>query len=153
MPDDEDSAPKRPMGLDPQNTLIERDETRNVQNHVGIQIMELNPVRKEKAVKKRVRRKQKSSEEEGEKDYPEAWGRPGDNLRTGGEGFRWVILQNANLLGAWQLSISDLRLDAIADDGAIGVRGLGPLSGGASRGRASFAHGGGVQQELCRNGS
>jgi hypothetical protein len=100
MPDDKDSAPKRPMGLDPQNTLTVRDETRNVQNCVGIQIMELNPVCKEKTTKKRVRRKRKSPEEEGKKDYPEAWGRPGDNLRTNGEGFRWVILQNANLLGA-----------------------------------------------------
>jgi hypothetical protein len=88
------------MGLDPQETLIERDETRNVQNRVGIQIMEPNPVRKEKAMKKRVRRKRKSPEEEGEKDYPEAWGRPGDDLRAGGEGFRRVILQNVNLLGA-----------------------------------------------------
>jgi hypothetical protein len=30
MPDDEDSVPKRPMGLDPQKTLTERDEARNV---------------------------------------------------------------------------------------------------------------------------
>jgi hypothetical protein len=86
------------MGLDPQKTLTEHDETHNVQNHVGIQIMELNPVRKEKAAKKRVRRKRKYPEEEGEKDYPEAWGRPGDDLRTGGEGFHQVILQNANFL-------------------------------------------------------
>jgi hypothetical protein len=62
--------------------------------------MELNPVRNEKAAKKGVRRKRKSPEEEGEKDYPEAWRRPRKDLRTGGEGFRWVILQNANLLGA-----------------------------------------------------
>jgi hypothetical protein len=62
--------------------------------------MELNPVRKEKAAKKRMRRKRKSPEEEGEKDYPEAWGRLGDDLWTGGEGFRRIILQNANFLGA-----------------------------------------------------
>jgi hypothetical protein len=77
MPDDEDSGPKRPMGLDPQETLTERDETRNVQNRVGIQIMELNPVCKEKAMKKRVRRKRKSLKEEGEKDYLEAGGAGG----------------------------------------------------------------------------
>jgi hypothetical protein len=32
------------MGFYPQETLTKRDETRNVQNCVGIQIMELNPV-------------------------------------------------------------------------------------------------------------
>jgi hypothetical protein len=88
------------MGFDPQKTLTEHDETCNVQNHVGIQIMELNLVCKEKAAKERVRRKQKSPEEEGEKDYPKAWGWPGDDLWTSGEGFYRVILQNANLLGA-----------------------------------------------------
>jgi hypothetical protein len=53
-PDDEDSAPKRPVGFDPQEAFTKRDETRNVQNCVGIQIMELNPVCKEKAVEERV---------------------------------------------------------------------------------------------------
>jgi hypothetical protein len=32
------------MGLDPQETFTERDETRNVQNSVGIQIVKLNPI-------------------------------------------------------------------------------------------------------------
>jgi hypothetical protein len=44
VPDDKDSTPKGPMGFYPQETLTKRDETCNVQNHVGIQIMELNPV-------------------------------------------------------------------------------------------------------------
>jgi hypothetical protein len=43
-PDGKDSTPKCPMGFYPQETLTKRDETRNVQNCVGIQIMELNPV-------------------------------------------------------------------------------------------------------------
>jgi hypothetical protein len=47
-PDDEDSAPQRPVGLNPQEAFTERDEARNVQNCVGIQIMELNPVSKKK---------------------------------------------------------------------------------------------------------
>jgi hypothetical protein len=87
------------MGLDPQKALIERDETRNMQNHIGIPIMELNPIRKEKVAKKRVRGKRKSSEDEGKKDYPEAWGRPGDDLWIGDEGLRRIILENADLLG------------------------------------------------------
>jgi hypothetical protein len=47
-------------------------------------------------------------------------------------------------------------LNPITNDRGVGVHGLGPLSGGASggagRGRASFAHGGGAQQKLYRNG-
>jgi hypothetical protein len=78
--DDEDSAPKRPMGFDPQKALTERDETRNVQNHFRIQITDLNPIREENTAKKRVRGKEKPSEDEGKKDYLEAWGRPGDDL-------------------------------------------------------------------------
>jgi hypothetical protein len=43
-PDNKDPAPKRPMGFDPQKALTKCEETRNVQNCVGIQVMELNPV-------------------------------------------------------------------------------------------------------------
>jgi hypothetical protein len=57
VPDGKNLAPKRPMGFDPQETFTERDKTRNVQNRVGIQIIELNPVRKKKSTKKRVRGK------------------------------------------------------------------------------------------------
>jgi hypothetical protein len=42
-PDDENPTPECPMGLDPQETLAECDEARDVQNGVGIQIMKLNP--------------------------------------------------------------------------------------------------------------
>jgi hypothetical protein len=45
------------MGLDPQKALTEHDKTRNVQNRVGIQIMKLNPICKEKAIKKKMWRK------------------------------------------------------------------------------------------------
>jgi hypothetical protein len=58
------------MGFDPQKALAERDETRNMQNRIGIQIMELNPIRKEKAAKKRVRRNQESSKDEGKGRLP-----------------------------------------------------------------------------------
>jgi hypothetical protein len=53
-PDDEDSAPKHPMGFDPQKAFTKRDETRNVQNCVGIQIMELNPVCEQKSAEERM---------------------------------------------------------------------------------------------------
>jgi hypothetical protein len=56
-PDDEDSAPERPVGFDPQETFTKRDEARNVQNCVGIQIVELNPIHKEKAAEERMRGK------------------------------------------------------------------------------------------------
>jgi hypothetical protein len=56
-PDDEDSAPKCPMGLDPQEALAKRNEARKMQNRIGIQVIELNPVSIEKAAKERVRGK------------------------------------------------------------------------------------------------
>jgi hypothetical protein len=56
-PDDENSAPKCPMGLDPQEALAERNEARKMQNCIGIQVMELNPVSIEKAAKERIRGK------------------------------------------------------------------------------------------------
>jgi hypothetical protein len=72
VPNGKNSAPKCPVGFNPQKALAERDETRNMYNRIGIQIMELNPIRKEKAAKKRVRRKRESLEDEGKEDYPEA---------------------------------------------------------------------------------
>jgi hypothetical protein len=45
------------MGFDPQKALAKHDETRDMQNRIGIQIMELNPIREEEATKKRVRGK------------------------------------------------------------------------------------------------
>jgi hypothetical protein len=56
-PDDEDSAPERPVGFDPQETLTERDETREMENCVGIQVMKLNPVDIKKATEERMRGK------------------------------------------------------------------------------------------------
>jgi hypothetical protein len=44
------------MGFDPQEEFTQRDETRYVKNRVGIQIMELNPIGKEKAMQEFVRR-------------------------------------------------------------------------------------------------
>jgi hypothetical protein len=57
------------------------------------------PIRKEKAAKKGVRRKQESSEDEGKEDYLEAWRWPGDDLWTGDKGLCQIILENADLLG------------------------------------------------------
>jgi hypothetical protein len=56
-PDDKNSVPERPVGLDPQETFTKRDETRNVQNSVGI--VKLNPVCEKKTMKERVRWKRK----------------------------------------------------------------------------------------------
>jgi hypothetical protein len=118
--------------------------------------MKLNPIREEKTTKKRVWGKRQSWEHEGKKNYPKAWRRPGDDLWTGDERLRWIIFENADLLGVRQLLVPNLGLDPVANDGGVGVRGLGPLSGGAgggaSRGRASLAHSGGAQQELYGNG-
>jgi hypothetical protein len=57
VPDGENLAPERPVGFDPQEAFTKRDETHNVQNRIGIQIMELNPIREEKSAKERMRGK------------------------------------------------------------------------------------------------
>jgi hypothetical protein len=154
----ENPVPKRPMRLDPQKTLIERDKTRKVQNRIAIQIMKLNPICEEKATKKRVWGKRQSSEHEGKKNYPKAWRRPRDDFWTGDKRLRRIVLENADLLGVRELLVPNLGLDLVADDGGVGVHGLGPLSGGAGGGagcsRASLAqqelYGNGDERERCR---
>jgi hypothetical protein len=56
-PDDENSKPERPIGLDPQETFRKHDETSNAQNRnsVGIQIMKLNPISEKETSKERMR--------------------------------------------------------------------------------------------------
>jgi hypothetical protein len=99
-PDDENHAPERPMGLDPQKTLAECDEARDVQNGVGIQIVELSPISKKKTSKERMQGKREPPEEECKEKYSESRRWPGYDLRTGGENFHRIVLQKANLLGA-----------------------------------------------------
>jgi hypothetical protein len=43
-PDDKDSAPQRPVGLNPQEALTKHDKACDMKNGVGIQVMELNPI-------------------------------------------------------------------------------------------------------------
>jgi hypothetical protein len=92
-PDDKNPTPKCPTGLDPQETLAECDETRDVQNGVGIQIMKLNLVSKKETSKERMRGKREPSEEECEENYPESRRWPGYDFRAGGENFRRIVLQ------------------------------------------------------------
>jgi hypothetical protein len=70
-----------------------------VQNHVGIQIVELNPIREEKPAKEGMRGKRESPQQESHKNYPESRRRPGNNLGTGGERFRRGVLEKTHLLG------------------------------------------------------
>jgi hypothetical protein len=73
------------VGFDPQETFAERDETRNVKDGIGIQIMELNPVGKKKTAEERMRGKRQTPQQEGDENYPESRRRPGNDLRAGGE--------------------------------------------------------------------
>jgi hypothetical protein len=87
------------VGFDPQETLTERDKARNVKNRVGIQVVELNPISKEKTTEKRMRGKGQTPQQKGDEYYPEAVGWPGNDLRAGGERFRRRVLQQTHLLG------------------------------------------------------
>jgi hypothetical protein len=70
-----------------------------VQNRVGIQIVELNPIREEKPAKKGMWGKRESLQQESHKNYPESRRRPGNNLGTGGERFYRGVLEKTHLLG------------------------------------------------------
>jgi hypothetical protein len=65
------------MGFIPQNTFTQHDEARYVQNSIGIQIMELNSICEKESAEEFVRRKGKTTEDKGEKEYPESRGWPG----------------------------------------------------------------------------
>jgi hypothetical protein len=126
-----------------------------MENGVGIQVMELNPIRKKKAAKERMKGKRESPEEECKENYPEACRWPGNDFWTSDENFRRIVLQETDLLGACQLLVSELGLDPVPNGGWFSVGGLGLLSGaggGASCGQASLAHDGGAQQELRGRG-
>jgi hypothetical protein len=45
----ENPLPKRPMGIDPQEALAQRDEAHNLQYCVGGQVMQLYPICEKKA--------------------------------------------------------------------------------------------------------
>jgi hypothetical protein len=98
--DVKNSMPERPMGLNPQETFTKDDETRNVQNSVGIQIMKLNPISEKETLKERIRGEREPPKEEGKKKYPESRGWLGNVFRTGGESFCRIVLQDADLLSA-----------------------------------------------------
>jgi hypothetical protein len=151
-PDVEDSTLECPVGLDSKEALIERDETRNVENSVGIQIMELNPVSKEETPEERMRRKRKPSKEKSEKNYPKSHRWTGYDFWASGENLRRIILQEADLLGVRQLLVTDLGLDPVPNDGLVRISSLGFFRGGTGRGRVPLAHGSSAQQEFCRNG-
>jgi hypothetical protein len=127
------STPKCPVGFDPQEAFTERDETRNVENSVGIQIVKLNPVGKEKTSKERMRGKQKSPKKKCKKDYPEARGWTGKDFRADGKSLRRIVLQDADLLGALQVLLLDVGLDPVPNGGRVDIHGFCLLRGGASR--------------------
>jgi hypothetical protein len=115
-----------------------------VQNSIGIQIVKLNPIGKEKPAEEGMRGKGKPPEEKCKEQYPEACGCTGDDFRASGESFRRIIIQEANFLGALQFLLQELGLDPVADGRCIGICGLGFLcssaDGGTGGGQTPLAH-------------
>jgi hypothetical protein len=96
--------------------------------------VKLNPIGKEKPAKERMRGKRKPPKEKSKEKYTEARRWPGNDLRSGDENFRRIILQDADLLSALQFLFQEFGLDPVAHGGRVGIRGLGFLYGGASGG-------------------
>src|ERR1044071_1920082 len=61
--------PKSPMGANPQEGLARSDETRNVQNPMGSQVMQREPIGIQQAPNERVQRKSKPTVEESLEAY------------------------------------------------------------------------------------
>jgi hypothetical protein len=93
--------------------------------------VKFNPIGEKKTTKERMRGKRKPPEEKCEEEYPKARGWSGNDFRAGGESFRWIILQEADLLGALLFLLQELGLDPVADGGRVGVRGFHLFCGGA----------------------
>src|SRR3954467_3079767 len=64
------APPKSPMGVNPQEGFTKSDEARNVQNPVGSQVMQLEPIGIQQAMNERMPRKSKPAVEESLKAYP-----------------------------------------------------------------------------------
>src|SRR3954470_3429058 len=64
------APPKSPVRVNPKKGLTKSDETRNVQDPVGSQVMQLEPIGIQKATNERMQRKGKSAMEESLKAYP-----------------------------------------------------------------------------------
>src|ERR1041385_3533899 len=61
---------KSAMEVNPQEGLTKSDETRNVQNPVGSQVMQLEPIGIQQAANERMQRKSKPAVEESLEAYP-----------------------------------------------------------------------------------
>jgi hypothetical protein len=133
------------VGFDPQEAFTERDKARNVKDRIGIQVMELNPVSKEKTAEERMQGKRQTPQQEGNEDYPESRRRPGNDLRASGKQLRRHVLQESHLLSLGQFLVPDLGLNPAANGRAVGISHLGFLGGdtgsGTSGGGAPLAHG------------
>src|SRR3954462_7218660 len=64
------APPKSHMGVNPQEGLTKSDETRNVQNPIGSQIMQLEPIGIQQAPNERMQRKSNPTVEENLEAYP-----------------------------------------------------------------------------------
>jgi hypothetical protein len=93
------------VGFDPQETLTQHDETCYVQDGVGIQIMELNPVGKKKTTVEFMRREREPAEDKCKKKYLESRGWPRNDFRPADVDFRGVVLQNSCLRNLLQIPI------------------------------------------------
>jgi hypothetical protein len=113
-----------------------------VKDGVGIQIVKLNPIRKEEPAEEWMRRKRKSTKKEGEEEYSEPRRWSGNDLWPGDVDLRRVVFEDADLGGILQVLLQELGLDPIAHSGHVGIGGLGLGFLHTGGGVASLAHGG-----------
>ena len=65
------------MGVDAEETFAESNEDRDVEDGVGSQLVQLNPVNKEESPKELMNRQGEAAKEKISKNYPISFGRIG----------------------------------------------------------------------------
>jgi hypothetical protein len=77
------ALPQSPIGMDSKEALTESDENRDVEDGIGNQLVQLNPVNKEESPKELVNRHGKAAKEEIKENYLISFGRIGGRLFPG----------------------------------------------------------------------
>ena len=107
-PEIENALPQAPMRMGPEEALAQSDENRDMEDGVRGQLMQLNPVNKEKSTEKLVDGGGKAANEVVDKSYPVPNGRTWEAF-VAGEDQRALLLVQAKLLEGLLVLIGNFR--------------------------------------------
>jgi hypothetical protein len=103
----ENVLPQAPMRMGPEEALAQGDENRDMEDGVGGQLMQLNPVNKEKSTEKLMDGGGKAANEVIDKSYPVPNGRTWEAFVAGED--QRALLDQAKLLEGLLVLVGDFR--------------------------------------------